>query len=80
MRKIRIVFLTCLCLLVAGCANPFVESNDMTSVSTFSGDTLRVNYIDVGHSRFVRSASIILSLMNISSLLFVLTIHRPEDS
>ena len=48
MKKIRIILLICLCLLVVGCANPFVESNDMTSVSTFSGDTLRVNYIDVG--------------------------------
>ena len=46
MKKIRIVLLICLCLLVVGCANPFVESDDKTSVSTFSGDTLRVNYID----------------------------------
>ena len=48
MKKIRIVLLIILCLLVVGCANPFVESDDKTSVSTFSGDTLRVNYIDVG--------------------------------
>ena len=48
MKKIRIVLLICLCLLVVGCANPFVENDDKTSVSTFSGDTLRVNYIDVG--------------------------------
>ena len=48
MKKIRIVLLICLCLLVVGCANPFVESDENTSVSTFSSDTLRVNYIDVG--------------------------------
>ena len=64
MRKIRIVFLTCLCLLVAGCANPFVESNDMTSVSTFSGDTLRVNYIDVG-----QGDSIFIQLPNNETML-----------
>lgn len=64
MRKIRIVFLTCLCLLVVGCANPFVESNDMTSVSTFSGDTLRVNYIDVG-----QGDSIFIQLPNNQTML-----------
>ena len=64
MRKIRIVFLTCLCLLVVGCANPFVESNDMTSVSTFSGDTLRVNYIDVG-----QGDSIFIQLPNKETML-----------
>ena len=64
MRKIRIVFLTCLCLLVVGCANPFVESNDMTSVSTFSGDTLRVNYIDVG-----QGDSIFIQLPNNETML-----------
>ena len=64
MRKIRIVFLTCLCLLVVGCANPFVESNGMTSVSTFSGDTLRVNYIDVG-----QGDSIFIQLPNNETML-----------
>ena len=64
MRKIRIVFLTCLCLLVVGCANPFVESNGMTSVSTFSGDTLRVNYIDVG-----QGDSIFIQLPNNQTML-----------
>ena len=48
MKKIRIVFLIILCLLVVGCSSPFVENDNETSVSTFSGDTLRVNYIDVG--------------------------------
>lgn len=64
MRKIRIVLLICLCLLVVGCANPFVESNDMTSVSTFSGDTLRVNYIDVG-----QGDSIFIQLPNNETML-----------
>lgn len=64
MKKIRIVFLTCLCLLVVGCANPFVESDDKTSVSTFSGDTLRVNYIDVG-----QGDSIFIQLPNNESML-----------
>ena len=64
MRKIRIVFLTCLCLLVVGCANPFVESDDKTSVSTFSGDTLRVNYIDVG-----QGDSIFIQLPNKETML-----------
>ena len=64
MRKIRIVFLTCLCLLVVGCANPFVESNDKTSISTFSGDTLRVNYIDVG-----QGDSIFIQLPNNETML-----------
>ena len=56
MKKIRIVLLICLCLLVVGCANPFVENDDKTSISTFSGDTLRVNYIDVaqGDSIFIQ--------------------------
>ena len=64
MRKIRIVLLICLCLLVVGCANPFVESKDMTSVSTFSGDTLRVNYIDVG-----QGDSIFIQLPNNETML-----------
>ena len=64
MKKIRIILLICLCLLVVGCANPFVESNDMPSVSTFSGDTLRVNYIDVG-----QGDSIFIQLPNNESML-----------
>ena len=64
MKKIRIVLLICLCLLVVGCANPFVESNDKTSVSTFSGDTLRVNYIDVG-----QGDSIFIELPNKETML-----------
>ncbi len=64
MKKIRIVLLIILCLLVVGCANPFVESNDMPSVSTFSGDTLRVNYIDVG-----QGDSIFIQLPNKETML-----------
>lgn len=64
MRKIRIVLLICLCLLVVGCANPFVESNDKTSISTFNGDTLRVNYIDVG-----QGDSIFIQLPNNETML-----------
>ena len=64
MKKIRIVLLICLCLLVVGCANPFVESDDKTSVSTFSGDTLRVNYIDVG-----QGDSIFIQLPNKETML-----------
>lgn len=64
MKKIRIILLICLCLLVVGCANPFVESDDKTSVSTFSGDTLRVNYIDVG-----QGDSIFIQLPNKETML-----------
>ena len=64
MKKIRIVLLICLCLLVVGCANPFVESNDKTSISTFNGDTLRVNYIDVG-----QGDSIFIQLPNNETML-----------
>ena len=64
MKKIRIILLICLCLLVVGCANPFVESDDKTSVSTFSGDTLRVNYIDVG-----QGDSIFIQLPNNETML-----------
>lgn len=64
MKSIRIVLLICLCLLVVGCANPFVESDDKTSVSTFSGDTLRVNYIDVG-----QGDSIFIQLPNKETML-----------
>ena len=64
MKKIRIVLVICLCLLVVGCANPFVESDDKTSVSTFSGDTLRVNYIDVG-----QGDSIFIQLPNKETML-----------
>ena len=64
MKKIRIVLLICLCLLVVGCANPFVESDENTSVSTFSSDTLRVNYIDVG-----QGDSIFIQLPNKETML-----------
>ena len=64
MKSIRIVLLICLCLLVVGCANPFVESDDKTSISTFSGDTLRVNYIDVG-----QGDSIFIQLPNKETML-----------
>ena len=64
MKKIRIVLLIILCLLVVGCANPFVENDDKTSVSTFSGDTLRVNYIDVG-----QGDSIFIQLPNKETML-----------
>ena len=64
MKKIRILLLIILCLLVVGCANPFVESDDKTSVSTFSGDTLRVNYIDVG-----QGDSIFIQLPNKETML-----------
>ena len=64
MKKIRIVLLICLCLLVVGCANPFVENDDKTSISTFSGDTLRVNYIDVG-----QGDSIFIQLPNNETML-----------
>ena len=64
MKKIRIILLIFLCLLVVGCANPFVESDDKTSVSTFSGDTLRVNYIDVG-----QGDSIFIQLPNKKTML-----------
>ena len=64
MKKIRIVLLIILCLLVVGCANPFVENDDKTSISTFSGDTLRVNYIDVG-----QGDSIFIQLPNNETML-----------
>ena len=64
MKKIRIVLLIILCLLVVGCANPFVENDDKTSISTFSGDTLRVNYIDVG-----QGDSIFIQLPNKETML-----------
>lgn len=64
MKKIRIVLLIILCLLVVGCANPFVENDEIKSVSTFSGDTLRVNYIDVG-----QGDSIFIQLPNHETML-----------
>ena len=64
MKNFKVVFLIILCLLVVGCANPFVESDDKTSVSTFSGDTLRVNYIDVG-----QGDSIFIQLSNKETML-----------
>ncbi len=48
MKKIKVVFLIVLCLLVMGCSSSFIESDDKRSVSAFSEETLRVNYIDVG--------------------------------
>lgn len=64
MKKIRIIFLTCLCLLVVGCSSPFVENNDETSISTFSSGSLRVNYIDVG-----QGDSIFIQLPNNQTML-----------
>ena len=64
MKKIRIIILICLCLLVVGCTNPFVENDDKNSFSTFSGDTLRVNYIDVG-----QGDSIFIQLPNKETML-----------
>ena len=64
MKKIRIVFFIVLCLFVVGCSSPFIENDDKTSVSTFSGDTLRVNYIDVG-----QGDSIFIQLPNNETML-----------
>lgn len=64
MKKIRIIFLTCLCLLVVGCSSPFVENDDEASISTFSSGTLRVNYIDVG-----QGDSIFIQLPNNETML-----------
>ena len=64
MRKVRIVCLIVLCLLVVGCGSPFVETDNKASVSTFSGDTLRVNYIDVG-----QGDSIFIQLPNKETML-----------
>ena len=64
MKKVRIVCLIILCLLVVGCSSPFVETNNKASASTFSGDTLRVNYIDVG-----QGDSIFIELPNKETML-----------
>ena len=64
MKKVRIVCLIILCLLVVGCSSPFVETDNKASVSTFSGDTLRVNYIDVG-----QGDSIFIELPNKETML-----------
>ena len=64
MKKIRIVCLIVLSLLVVGCSSPFVETDNKASVSTFSGDTLRVNYIDVG-----QGDSIFIELPNKETML-----------
>ena len=64
MKKIRIIFLTCLCLLVVGCSSPFVENDDEASISTFSSGTLKVNYIDVG-----QGDSIFIQLPNNKTML-----------
>ena len=64
MRKVRIVCLIVLSLLVVGCSSPFVETDNKASVSTFSEDTLRVNYIDVG-----QGDSIFIELPNKETML-----------
>ena len=64
MKKIRIIFLICLCLLVVGCSSPFVENDDEASISTFSSGSLRVNYIDVG-----QGDSIFIQLPNNETML-----------
>ena len=64
MKKVRIVCLIILCLLVVGCSSPFVETDNKASASTFSGDTLRVNYIDVG-----QGDSIFIELPNKETML-----------
>src|SRR5699024_9612006 len=64
MKKIRIVCLIVLSLLVVGCSSPFVETDNKASVSTFSEDTLRVNYIDVG-----QGDSIFIELPNKETML-----------
>lgn len=64
MKKIRIILLIILCLLVVGCSSPFIENDDKASVSAFSGDTLRVNYIDVG-----QGDSIFIQLPNKETML-----------
>ena len=64
MKKVRIVCLIILCLLVVGCSSPFVETDNKASASTFSRDTLRVNYIDVG-----QGDSIFIELPNKETML-----------
>ena len=64
MKKVRIVCLIILCLLVVGCSSPFVGTDNKASASTFSGDTLRVNYIDVG-----QGDSIFIELPNKETML-----------
>ena len=64
MKKVRIVCLIILCLLVVGCSSPFVETDNKSSASTFSVDTLRVNYIDVG-----QGDSIFIELPNKETML-----------
>ena len=64
MKKIRIVILIILCFLVVGCSSPFIENDDKRSVSAFSEETLRVNYIDVG-----QGDSIFIELPNKKAML-----------
>ena len=64
MKKIRIVCLIVLSVLVVGCSSSFVETDNKTSISTFSEDTLRVNYIDVG-----QGDSIFIELPNKETML-----------
>lgn len=64
MKKIRILLLIILSILIVGCSSSFVKFDNKTSVSTFSGDTLRVNYIDVG-----QGDSIFIELPNKETML-----------
>ena len=64
MKKFKFIFLISLCLLVVGCSNPFMETKEETSVSTFNSDSLKVNYIDVG-----QGDSIFIQLPNNENML-----------
>ena len=64
MKKLKIILLIILVLIVGGCSSPFIENDDKTIVSTFSGDTLRINYIDVG-----QGDSIFIQLPNNETML-----------
>lgn len=64
MKKIRVILLLGLILLAVGCSGPFVETDNKASVSTFSENNLRVNYIDVG-----QGDAIFIELPNKESML-----------
>ena len=64
MKKFKFIFLISLCLLVVGCSNPFMETKEETSVSTFNSDSLKVNYFDVG-----QGDSIFIQLPNKENML-----------
>lgn len=64
MKKFKFIFLISLCLLVVGCSNPFMETKEEASVSTFNSDSLKVNYIDVG-----QGDSIFIQLPNKENML-----------